>query len=1002
MRPSLGRVGFAVLAASLCAPAIAQEQRGAIDGIVRDAQGAATPGAAVLARSATGLSVEGVADGSGTYRFASLPPGRYELTASLSGFSPARVVNIELALGVELRIDLTLQPAGVAETVEVVGESPLVAITQSSRATSLRGEEIEKMPKGRDFTSLVTQAAGVVAQRKSGYNTLTGEVGISVDGSSGAENRVVVDGVETGNVYVGVPGLYVVTDFVEEVQVKSSGYSAEYGGSTGAVLNAITKTGTNAWHGDALLYWSDADLDADPRPSLRLDPTNSSVAQYVTYPEDPYRRLEPGFTFSGPLVRDRLWLFAGYVPSFGPLDRTVTFLSDGTTGTFRQDWARHHAAVNLSGQFGPRWRAKAAFSMGRLERRGALPAQDGTSNPAADYSIDWIYPNYTASASVDYTPGSRAMISLRGGYFFNNWYNEGMYRGDRYQYGASALGLPGVPPEYQQPRLYSNVPNNYGVDREKGPHLGIQLDGTVYFDAAGHHQLKGGVQYDRIGLDMLEGYTGNTLGFYWGQGFSGQRGPFGYYRLGSNDVFPNLGPISQGEASVNNLGFFLQDAWTIGGRLTLHLGLRTENEHVPSLLKDPRAPENAMQFGFGDKLAPRVGFAWDATGDGKTKIYGSWGVFYDITKLSLTAGFGGANSLGYWYTLDTGDISTIVDNAACPPTCPGRLILGPIQFAVPTNDPDDNRIDPGVRQMRMQEAVVGVEREIAPNLSASARYVHKQLDRAVEDIGTIDAQQNELYTVGNPGYGWAATFYPQGGTDPIPVPKAKRDYDAVEIGLNRRLSNHWSARASYTLSRLYGNYSGLAQSDEDGRVSPNVGRNFDYPMMSFDENGAPVYGVLATDRPHQLKAQVLFDFPFGTSVGASWFGASGIPRTREAAFIPGNAFPVMYLGRNSDGRLPFFSQLDLYAQHQLRLGSKVRLTLSANVINLLNQGIATNYFQTELFQGQAVKVAETEFYQGIDTQALIAQQKLVRDARFLMASGFQAPRSIRLGVKLGF
>ena len=96
--------------------------------------------------------------------------------------------------------------------------------------------------------------------------------------------------------------------------------------------------------------------------------------------------------------------------------------------------------------------------------------------------------------------------------------------------------------------------------------------------------------------------------------------------------------------------------------------------------------------------------------------------------------------------------------------------------------------------------------------------------------------------------------------------------------------------------------------------------------MAFDENGQPVYGVLATDRPHQLKAHVLFDFAFGTSVGASWFGASGIPRTREAAFIPGNAFPVMYLGRNSDGRLPFFSQLDLYAQHLLRFGSKVRLT----------------------------------------------------------------------------
>ncbi len=110
----------------------------------------------------------------------------------------------------------------------------------------------------------------------------------------------------------------------------------------------------------------------------------------------------------------------------------------------------------------------------------------------------------------------------------------------------------------------------------------------------------------------------------------------------------------------------------------------------------------------------------------------------------------------------------------------------------------------------------------------------------------------------------------------------------------------------------------------------------------------------------------------------------------------------MYLGRNSDGRLPALSQLDVYLQHLIRLGSRVRLTLSANAINLLDQATATNYWQRELFAGQSVSVDETTFYGGIDTQALIAQQRLARDARFLMDNGYQAPRTIRLGVKLGF
>jgi hypothetical protein len=111
----------------------------------------------------------------------------------------------------------------------------------------------------------------------------------------------------------------------------------------------------------------------------------------------------------------------------------------------------------------------------------------------------------------------------------------------------------------------------------------------------------------------------------------------------------------------------------------------------------------------------------------------------------------------------------------------------------------------------------------------------------------------------------------------------------------------------------------------------------------------------------------------------------------------------MYEGRNSDGRQRFFSQFDVYLQHQFRLSGRFRLTLSANAINLLNQDTATNYFQNELFLGQTIVLDEVGFFNGgIDTQAAIAQQRLDRDARFMMDSAYQAPRSIRLGAKLAF
>ena len=769
------------------------------------------------------------------------------------------------------------------------------------------------------------------------------------------------------------------------------------------MLNVVTNSGSNDWHGQALLLFSGDALDAGPRPTLRLAPSDITRAEYVTYPEDDYTQVEPGFTLGGPVVRDRAWFFAGYVPSLRSTDRTLTFLGESTPATFSQRARRHYAAANVSAQFGPRWRTKAAFSSGRDVQRGLLPVQDGTGNPAADYSVDEIVPNYSASVSADYMPSGRAYLSARAGYFFRDSFNEGVYEGDQFIFRTSSQNLPGVPPEFQQPRGFTNVPSNDRRDRTRGPHFSAQVDATVTFAATGRHQVKGGVQFDRVGIDALSGGTGNVISLLWGQRFLDVQGPYGFYAVTSNDLLPNRGFLTVGKATVNNVGLFLQDEWTLGSRLTLHAGLRTENEHIPSLAEDPNIPPTAIHFGFADKLAPRVGLAWDATGDRKTKVYGSWGVFYDITKLQITRGFGADRAKVFWFTLDSPDFRPIVDDPACPPACPGTLILGDSSPTVPTNHPDLHAIDPALGQTRLQEFVAGAERELAPALSASARYIHKQIDRALEDVGTQSPGETEVayLRIANPGFGVASEFYPGGGSTPLALPKAVRDYDAFEVALDRRLSGRWAARAAYTWSRLSGNYSGLAQSDEDGRVAPNTGAAFDLPIRSFDERARPVYGVLATDRPHQVKVQGLYIWPFGTSVGVAWYGASGIPRTREAWYEPG--IPVMYRGRKSDGRLPLLSSLDLHVRHDLRFGSKYRLGFSANVMNAFNQRTTTNYFAQELFFGQLIHLDEqTFFFQGADTQRLIEEQQLARDARFLLDSGFQAPRSVRLGVSLSF
>ena len=978
-------------------PAAAQEQTGAIQGVVKDSQGGSVPGATVEATSASGRTLTATSDASGTYRFPALPGGTYTVTAKLAGFSPARVENAVVTLGKLVTVNLSLKLGAMTETVEVTGEAPLIDVKQSARAVSIRDEALNQMPKGRDYTSLVTQAPGV--------NTETSKFGgISIDGAAPGENVYIVDGAETTNLQSGLSGKTLITDFVDEVQVKSSGYTAEFGGATGGVISAVTRSGTNAFRGDLFTYYSGSSLNSDPRPTLRLQPANSNAMEYITYAKDEETTFEPGLTLGGPIKKDKAWFFIGYNPSFNPLDRTVTSRADGQARTKTQKNTRQNLTANITSQFNEKTRARLAFTSSGNKQEGRLQLQDGTSSNTANYDINDIRPNVSGALELDYTASNKLFLHARGIYYRSNLYNEGVYDGTRYLFCTSNIGQADVPSNLQAAVGTSNVPTNTSTTQDIQTRVGGQFDVSYFASAAGQHQFKAGVKFDRIGNDVLTGETGNLVRLFWNRQLVSSdptsRGQFGYYQVRSNGVNPQLGFITQGNIHSNNIGLFLQDSWTVNNKLTINLGVRSENENVPNFADASYGlPATAIKFSFKDKIAPRAGFAWDVSGDGKTKVYGSWGIFYDITKLELPRGsFGGDKWLEYYYSMDTPNWNSL-DTGSCPPACPGRLIRGPIDFRHPSLGEDT--LDPDLKPYKSQELVFGADRELTQVLSVGVRYVHKQLDRVVEDTGALDAQQNEIYVIGNPSEGPLVTAYALSNGTKIAMPKPQRDYDAVELSLNKRMSNRWAGRFSYMWSRLYGNHTGLGQADENGRTSPNVGRSYDYPIMMFDGKGVAEYGLLPTDRTHQLKVQLNYEAKFGTAFGLNWYGATGIPRTREVAVIPPNNFPVQYLGRGSDGRLPFFNQADLYIQHAIKMGGDRRLVLSANVINVLDSDTATNYFATELASGQGVNFTEQAFYTGqVNIPALIAN--IPKDPRFLKDSAYQGARAIRLGAKFSF
>jgi hypothetical protein len=1015
----------------LAGPAVAQEQRGSIDGVVKDSSGAVLPGVTVEAHSSGSGVLSTVTDANGSYRFPSVLPGTYEITASLVSFKSFTVTNVVVALGSIKSVDITLAIAGVSEAVTVLGASPLIDVKSSARGANIRAEQIELLPHNRDFSSLIVQAPGANLESKSG----PGSGGIMIDGSSGAENRFIIDGIETTNIIGGVSGKDLLADFVEEVQVKSTGYSAEYGGSTGGVINVQTKSGTNKMSGSLIGVYQGSNTAGSPNPTLRAVFGDATRAEYHTYPKDKNTRYEPGATLGGPIVPNKAWFFAAYQPSRTTETRTVDASSSGIATatpsvTTRKTQVQNFSA-NGTNQFGNKLRTRIAFNDSWTKQEGQLATLTGSDSPTTVYTKGTRFPNWSLSGTADYVVNSNFIIGARAGRYLSNVTDFNVNDVVRFNFGATTnIGMAGVPATEQHQAGYTNVPSNNGILFDKQTRNSFQVDATYYARMGStSHQIKGGVQIDRRANDVINGELENLITLNWGTTpLNGKVGPFGYYEVRS------AGPSAykQGFATTGNVqsnvnGVFLQDAWTVSNRLTINAGVRTEKENVPSYTDDPTVVPNPISFGWKDKFAPRAGFAYDVTGDGNNKLYGSWGIFYDIFKLNLPRGsFGGDKWTSYFFTLDTPNFETLRDSASCPPTCPGTFIQA-TNFRLPSVTPGlDVELQGSLKPMRSQELSFGFEHQLNPSLSASVRFVHKQLDRGIDDIGDLVGAGDEAYIIANPGEGLVEQFDISTGTSLfkpqlaggfpanaqlITMPKATRNYNSVELALAKHFANNWMFHGSYMWSRDAGDYSGLSSSDENGRDNPNNSRDFDYPSMSFDQHANVLDGVLDTDRTHIIKAQGLYLFKWGTSVGLNAYLESGTPITRQVPIIAPDNYPIRYLGRGSEGRTPFFSQADLFVAQSIKVGGGRSVELSANVLNLFNQRVVTNRVSTMRRTG-AIPLGtgyytEAAFYAGaLNFDQLIAKSvadgRMTLNPQFGMENAYQAPIQARFNVKFRF
>jgi outer membrane receptor protein involved in Fe transport len=1047
----------AILVLGMFSLGFSQETTGSIEGTIKDPQGNLVAGVPVTVTGVTlGFTRTTNSQDDGRFVVTQLPPGVYKVTAgAASGFGEQVREGVQVVLGKPTAVEFTLQPAGATGTVVISESEAPISMTDNKIQTNITAQVADLLPKGTNFTSLLAVAPAVRSEPLSG--------GFQIDGASGSENTFIIDGQEVSNFRTGTLNTNnnIPFQFVQDIQVKSSGFEAEFGGATGGVINVVTRSGSNDYHGEFGLSFRPAKLQAGPRPFLTsafnsgprlFRPTrDGGTDEFVTA------------SFAGPIIRDRAWFFLSHSPQYLHTNRTLVYRNPNTgvvagAETYNATQINYYEFARIDANFTDNLRFTTSYTYNPIVQDGLVDAnanQLSTSIPAVDFGSPigvlrgsrllgqegGRQNSQNVTGQLTWTPTANLVVAARGGYSFLNEklnsYGVPSIVGNARIFCSTAGSGPAIPAEAGCVLGQQNRPFSQQLLFDASRRRTFDIDAAYFVsEFAGRHQFKGGFQINALANDVLNAFI-DQVSLRYGRTINQTSG------VPSSVLPPTPGAIgsgliqrfaTQGGASSKNQAFFFQDSWQPTPRLSLNLGFRVEKEDAPSF-----TPGNAsIVFDYFDKFAPRLGGAFDLTGSGKTKLFASWGWFYDRFKYELPRGsFGGDFFHNFYFEIFPGDgnfatltpqriigsfAPTIGGN--CPATPPsGSRVRCDLDFRIPSNSGlgiEFGAIDPDLKPFRQSEITFGFEHELSSHFLLSGRYSHKKVDRAVEDIGFSSPTGSEAFIIGNPGEGLAAEVGTDFGFIPL---KAERKYDAVEVRLDKRFSKNYYFNANYTWSRLFGNYSGLASSDEDGRTSPNVNRNFDLPIVGFTALGKPDNGRLPTDRPHAFKFyggytlnwKDRLGFAGGNSTDFSIFttAQSGTPLTTR--FVLFNIDNMILNGRGDLGRTEAFTQTDFSLHHRYRFGGSERFSLvfDLDILNLFNEnntlGIFDNFSSTnidaeDIGLSANTPEAEAEFQRIATRDAIVSviNSTGAKDVRFGLANSFQTPRTIRFGVRFLF
>jgi hypothetical protein len=920
---------------SIAMPAMADNVNGAIKGSITTTTSQSLAGATItISNSSKGYSRTISVDSQGKFNLKQIPVGRYNIVVKKAGFEQATINGVNIGVGKTAFMDIPLT-LGDLERISVVGSAiSVVDVAVSESSLNISAEELELLPIARNINAVAMLAPGATeGDSRFGSGGLA-----SFGGSSVAENAYYVNGLNMTNFRNGVGGATVPFTAYDSFQVKTGGYSSEFGRSTGGVISSVTKSGSNEFHFGAEVIYAPDSLRADGDSSVykvndRCDEESGTCIGdlYTNALDDETTSFETNVYASGAIIEDTLFFYGLYsfrdnTDDYGDASQhqLTEEVDDDDYWLARVDWNINEDHSLML------W----AFSDDRTY------SQTFTNDPTS-------MGNYTEDAGTSYHQRGGTSHAIRyTGYLTDDLSMSAMY--GKVQFSDT---------DYSE---FDNCPVGYDADIREDTTCYLNFNVSTNNDEReqfrvdfewmlnDEHTLKFGYDSETNTADAV---TKNSGGIY-----------YRYQTYEEGAILANGHTITEdmrttrlqvhnngGSFEVENWALYIEDEWTITDTLTLNLGLR--NDSFTNYNAD------GDEFvAIDNQIAPRLGATWDINGDGESKLYVTIGRYYLPVAANTNVRLAGAETYNRtWYEF-AGMKADGTPEGLGDQLGEVQVLNGGDGTAKPSNTLADKDLDP----MYNDEIIVGYQASINDDWSWALKGTFRELGNQIDDGSYIfeDADGNYLgenWFLFNPGNGATFNFDLDGdGTteeysftaEELGYPEAKRRYAAVDLSIEKSWDKVWSLKALYTWSHNYGNSEGYVKSD-NGQDDAGLTTDWDYPYLMDGANGN-----LPGDRRHNIKVYGAYAITENLVMGANLAIAAGRPWTALGAGYTPDPDKYQYgatywvgdkkFSRGAMGTTPWTVKLDLNLTYNYHFDDQ-KIRVSLDVFNVFDAQTATRF-----------------------------------------------------------